>query len=361
MNRSFWKRIYALGLVLVFAAVTLHAYSFVYAGTLSGTSVTLSSYEPAQTSVTHSFSITAGTTQAIQEIKVHYETSLGSNVRPSHLDLSSTTISSVSLGTGWTIDRSGQTSGVILISNSNPQAANSGDTVTFALASITNSAIGDCQTIGTEGLSDTCSVAITTYSDLIGSSIDTGNTTYTITTNPTLSFEIAGVSSGTTHNGITTTVTSTADSLPFGVISPGGVSYATHELDISTNAPAGYTVTAVLPNLIEGQYHNAVINEFAGLNATWTTPQAWSTPDGIDPNVNTGWFGANTSDSRVSGWSGSTSGLFGPFGTTARVVAYSSGPDSGSTIYVSYALGVNAAQPSDQYSGTIVYNIQVNY
>ncbi|MBU6389807.1 hypothetical protein KGQ71_04830, partial [Patescibacteria group bacterium] len=89
--------------------------------------------------------------------------------------------------------------------------------------------------------------------------------------------------------------------------------------------------------------------------------QPWSVPTGSSSNSNSGWFGANTSDSRVSGWSGA-SAKFGPISPVEHPVDYSSSSDrSGTVVVVTYGLEVNALQPSDIYSGILVYNVEATY
>ncbi len=62
---------------------------------------------------------------------------------------------------------------------------------------------------------------------------------------PTISFTIAGVSSGASTCGITTDVTTTAAAVPFGEVSIGAFNDAAQTLTVTTNAVNGYAVTAV--------------------------------------------------------------------------------------------------------------------
>lgn len=179
---------------------------------------------------------------------------------------------------------------------------------------------------------------------------------------PSLSFSIAAVSTNAVLNGITTNVASTVTSLPFGNITVGEPKYMAHQLSVITNASSGYTVTMNLHStgIIQGLDPSNFIDPFAATGVTWSNPIAWTSPTGTVRNVNTGWLGANTTDTRVTGWS---SGFqkFGPVSTTARPVMYSSGPDSGTTAHVTYALEVNVLQPTDAYAGQIVYTITPTY
>lgn len=174
---------------------------------------------------------------------------------------------------------------------------------------------------------------------------------------PSLTFSIADVGAYTVTNGITTNVASTFSLLPFGDISPHNPKYLAHQLSVTTNAPGGYTVNMKLLNYLQGYIPANKIDPFAAPGVTWSSPQTWSSPTSDIPNVSTGWIGANTSDTRVEGWSDGA-GKFGPVSTLPYPVMYSSGPDtSGTTVYVTYALEVNNYQPTDLYAGTLIYTI----
>ena len=179
---------------------------------------------------------------------------------------------------------------------------------------------------------------------------------------PSLTFSISAIGVNTLANGINTSVASTITSLPFGSISVGTPKYMAHRLSVSTNADSGYTVLLNLlsTSVIQGLDPSNFIDPFAAPGSSWTTPVSWSSPDGTVSNVNTGWIGAGTSDTRVSGWT-SGSGKFGPLSTTPKPVMYSSGIDSGTTADVVYALEVNVLQPTDTYSGHIIYTITPTY
>lgn len=174
---------------------------------------------------------------------------------------------------------------------------------------------------------------------------------------PSLSFTIEGVNANTTTNTMITTKTSTIDELDFGSVTVSSPSYIAHRLTTSTSAASGYTVSIKLINTLQGNYPANIIESFP---ATWNSPQAWTEPTGTAPNINSGWIGANTSDARISGWSDGAN-KFGPLGTTNQIVMQSTGPDAGTSAYVTYALEVNQYQPTDTYSGTLVYSITPTY
>lgn len=170
---------------------------------------------------------------------------------------------------------------------------------------------------------------------------------------PMLSFTLAGVAADTLTNGITTTMASAVDELDFGFLTYGQPKYLAHQLTVVTNASEGYEVTVRLINYVQGGYPANNIDPFP---ATWGSPQTWYEPDGTTANQNTGWIGANTSDTRVTGWSDG-SGKFGPLDNVSRLVMYSSTLDDGSSHYVTYAMEVNNHQPTDLYVGGLQYSV----
>jgi hypothetical protein len=177
------------------------------------------------------------------------------------------------------------------------------------------------------------------------------------TPDASLSFSISGVAAGVVNNGITTSTASTFNTLPFEHLTVTIPKYTAHQLYVSTNAYEGYRVTVKVLNYLQGNYPANNIDPFVG---SWASPSYWTEPTGTTPNDNTGWIGANTTDTRVTGWSEGAL-KFGPVNSNENTVMISSAEDSGSTVYVTYALEANIWQPSDLYSGQIVYNLHPTY
>lgn len=173
---------------------------------------------------------------------------------------------------------------------------------------------------------------------------------------PSFVFSISGVANAQVHNGITTSVTSTSTTLPFGSITPGSPAYAAHEISVDTNdANVSYSVSVGLTALMQGLYPGNNIDPFSGSGATWNNPQNWIEPTGVIKNSNTGWLGANTTDTTISGWSDGNN-KFGPI-STSDVTVMQSENGSDKTEYVSFAIEANAAQPADMYSSTLIYSV----
>lgn len=178
---------------------------------------------------------------------------------------------------------------------------------------------------------------------------------------PELSFTITGMASGVTNNGITTNITTTISTLPFGNLGISSPKYGAFQLEVETNeALSGYVVYTYLADPFQGYYPANFIDPFVGGGATWTSPQLWITPTGTSANNDTGWIGANTSDTRVTGWS-SGFARFGPIDTSPVEVMRSNTGDTSDTVYVTFGIEVNDLQPADTYYTNLYYDILATY
>lgn len=179
---------------------------------------------------------------------------------------------------------------------------------------------------------------------------------------PSLTYYMTGVNAGTLTNGITTNINSDYNSLPFNNLAVSSIKYAAHRFTVTSTAQMGYTISMKLLDQLRGLGNpENIIDPFAASNVSWTTPQVWTAPNGTVANVNTGWIGANTSDTRVSGWE-DASGKFGPVSTISHIVMYSPIEDlDGTTTTITYAIEINSVQPTDIYNGEIVYDIIPTY
>ncbi len=332
------------------------------AASILSPSVGLSDVHNIATGVTYTITFTTGSTDTLKQMDFQFATTNSNTTKPASLNLTSSTLgTSTGFNGSWTIDTTDASTGLLHLVNTTGESIAASTTISAVFSGITNPEIADCDS-ATTTLSDTCWIRIKTFNDAGITTVDSGNVPFTITEDPSMSFQVENVVTGETHNGITSTLDSTSDSIAFGHLQIGTVEYAIQKLTIQTNAPHGYVVNAYLPTGITGANSSSdVISPFGAVNATWSTPQSWASPFGTTPNSNTGWIGANTSDGRVSGWYGQ-SNKFGPLSTTPHTVAYSSGADrTGTVVYVAYAIEVNGYQPSDYYTGEISYDVQAKY
>jgi hypothetical protein len=234
-------------------------------------------------------------------------------------------------------------------------------------SAITDSEISSNQTsftrIRSTNLSSTLPTSAATLdTELKNSSSDTtiASASFLITqytAYPSLSFTISAVPSNTATNGITTNIASEISKLDFGYLVPSVPKYIAHKLNVKSTTTSGYVVYTKFLYSLQGLYPANIIEAFP---ESWSAPASWYSPTGTTANINTGWIGANTSDTRVPNWS-SASGKFGGLSTVNVKVMESTDVDAGTDAYVTYAMEINDRQPTDTYIGTLVYNVTATY
>ncbi len=188
---------------------------------------------------------------------------------------------------------------------------------------------------------------------LVSASVDTS-----------LTFTVSGVNSSSTVNGspTTTIATSTPTTLPFGTLPIGVSRTLAHDLAVTTNAAAGYTVTVEQTGNLQSTTGATIDGFIDGTNVT--TPTAWQAPSGAIANPNTyGHWGLTSSDGTT------TRDLADEFGpdewvsgsTTPIVIMGNSGPADGTTqgygaARIGYQVQISALQEAgDDYSTTLRY------
>jgi hypothetical protein len=352
-------------LVLVVFGLSAQAVSAAQVTTFS---VSLSDSRPTTPSDhTYAFTHTSGGTLA--SITFSYcTTPSGTCVKPS---VTTNVINNFSIANGltqadWTTNAAGTQPRLVIKDENEPgEVITAGAIMNITLSNITNHAIDSCQPGGDQS-TDTCYLRLATYSDSAGSNlVDEGIASYSVVdavvvtarVDPIFTFTVSSVGESTVNNGITTSVASTYNTLPFGNLTAGTPKYAAHRLNVTTNTQSGYTVSARMLTQMTGVYTQNNIDPFAATGVGWSTPLGWTEPTGQTPNDNTGWIGANTTDTDVSGWNTTPQQKFGPVSSTANNVMRGLASDNGTTgIFVTYAIEANVFQPADTYTGTLIYN-----
>jgi hypothetical protein len=174
--------------------------------------------------------------------------------------------------------------------------------------------------------------------------IYTAGQSLTATVDPTLSFTIAGVASGQTVNGATTTITTTTTTIPMGTLSTGANTIGAQDLTVGTNANGGYTVTTKYTGSLTNGVHP--ITDDTDTNATPAVFSASGTES----------FGYTTDDATLgTGTAGRfISNKWGAFTTSPLEVAYDAVPAS-TTTRVGYQIGISPTTPAGAYSTTIIF------
>lgn len=242
----------------------------------------------------------------------------------------------------WAEDAS--VNGTVLITNATGETPASGTGGTVLLTGITN---GNTAEVG-------YFLQFSTFNnvDCSSSAVDSGVSTYIFTTgqavsltvDPSLAFTVTGVASGQAVNGVTTTVTSTDGTIPFGTVTTSANSIAAHDLAVTTNAGSGYTVYTRYTQAPTNGTDS--IDDTAGTNAA---PAAFSA-------AGTEAFGYTTNDATLgTGTAGRfISANFAKFTTSNLEVAYSAAAVSSETTRVGYQVGISGTTPAGTYNNSTV-------
>jgi hypothetical protein len=190
----------------------------------------------------------------------------------------------------------------------------------------------------------TCSGAVDTITVAWAT---TSGITASVSVDPSLTFSVGAVNSTQTVNSDTTTVTSTATTIPFGTVAGNAVGIAAHDLTVSTNAAGGYTVYASYSGqLTDGAAHT--IADASGTNASPATFAASTT---------TSAFGYTTESTTLSGTASRfASTKYAKFTTSGAEIAgnaASAGPVASETTRVGYKVAISNVQPPGTYTTTV--------
>ena len=201
-----------------------------------------------------------------------------------------------------------------------------------------------------------------------GNGTDTGSTRVvtlatvkvTASVDTTFNFTVAGMASGSTVNGTTTTGAATATAIPFGLMQAGVANASTSGqlLTVSTNASQGYSVTVQVDHTLLSST-GADIDLFNDSD----TPTSWANPTGTLGSDETYGHWAVTTDDQ------STFARTAEFGTdewvgastTPRVIMGHNGPSDGvtpgvGTTGVAYKIQITDLQEAgDDYEATLTY------
>lgn len=174
------------------------------------------------------------------------------------------------------------------------------------------------------------------------------------TSGASISVSFAGVSSGTTVAGATTTITSLANSIAYGSLTPNVTAVAAQTITVTTNATGGYTTTIEQDgNLRKNNGDN--ISPVSGSNSSPTT---WPT------SITNGYFGYHTTDSLLcTGTTNrfSTNDTYAAATSTPSEISCNTGPVSSEQTTVVYKVEIGTNQPSGDYQNTITYVTTAQY
>jgi hypothetical protein len=216
------------------------------------------------------------------------------------------------------------------------------------------------------------SATTTTYTITIGGTMqDSGQVRVAIvdqvvvsaSVDASLTFTVAGLSSGSSVNGspTTTVANSTPTTLPFGTLPVGSSLTLGHHLSVATNAGNGFTVTVQQNGALQSTLGATIDGFIDGSNTT--TPSAWQAPAGLVADTSTyGHWGLTSDDTTILARTtqfGSNEWVSGST-TPIAIMGHNNVSDGlvsgqGSTT-VGYQIEISALQEAgDDYSTTLRY------
>lgn len=174
-------------------------------------------------------------------------------------------------------------------------------------------------------------------------------------------FTISAVPSGVQVNGVTTSTSTTATAIGFGILSATDNSSTTaaQRLNVSTNATNGFTVSVQEDQNLTSST-GADIDMFQDGTAT-AAPTAWVKPaETLGSEATYGHFGL-TSDDDINSNEYGTALFVGNFATTSRAVFHHNGPSDGTSTNigsttVAYRIAITELQEAAaDYTNTLTY------
>jgi len=186
----------------------------------------------------------------------------------------------------------------------------------------------------------------------------------------TFDFVVAGLDISSTVNGTTTTGSTTATTIPFGILASGDIYTLAQELTVETNAANGFVVTVQQDGNLQSST-GADIDGFS--DGTYVnTPSPWIPPtNGLLLENEWGHWGLTTDDSDLAGTIGTpNTGEFSNGGsgdrwvaasTTPRAIFSHDGPSNGVTqdvgsATIGYQVQITPLQEAgDDYTTTLMY------
>ena len=349
---------FSLAIILVLTLVTVLFSPLLVvqaqAGTLTSSKVTITDSRAGITGVSDTFAFTTAVTGTIATVEFLYcTTASGTCTTPTGLV---TTAGVQSTVTGLSASTSAfGTNGTITLTVTTPASITSGTAISVLYTTITNPTVADTTyfvRITTKTSTPTTIDGPTTVAFAI---LTTTSIAVTASVDPTFTFTVAAVTSGTV-NGATIGVTgTTAASIPFAALVDNTAKIAAHDLTVTTNATVGYQVTVKAladPPLADAANN---IDKWTGTNAAPTT---WSAPAGTANSVNTGLFGYTTNDATLDGTADRFTSVGGNkwagVNSTAEIAAYSTTGVLAQVTRVGWEAEINEFQAPGSYTGTVI-------
>lgn len=326
-----------------------------YAATLSSGSESISDSRPSTTAVSYTTTFSGVTLSLTKCIKLVFSDAATAGAVPTGMTTTGAALSGTSTymptPAGWT--GTFTTNGTVTLTNATGETPALATGRTVVLTGITNGS-----TAGTKYF-----VQFSTYgaTDCATSAIDSGTITFiytagqavSLTVDPSIAFTVAGVANALLVNGATTTVTSTATTIPLGTVTTSANAIAAQDLTVTTNAGSGYTVYA---------RYTAAPTSGANTIAAWTGTNAAPTAFSA---AGTAAFGYTTNDATLATGTvnrfTSVGNVWAGFTTANLEVAYGAAAVASDVTRVGYQVGIAGTTPAGSYSTTVILTATPTY
>jgi hypothetical protein len=195
--------------------------------------------------------------------------------------------------------------------------------------------------------------------DVTGSAavpLNTGETYPNVKTFATaLSFTVQGVASGTTIDGVQTNVTTTATTVPFGILSPNVRRIGAQRLTVTQDG-GGYTLYVKS----DGPLRTAGADSIPSVSGTNAAPSAWGY---VVSQQTTGIFGYHPDDNVLSASSTrfQANDTWAALDTTFREIVNTIGPLENDVHDILFSAETSAIQPAGSYTNLIMYVVVPAY
>jgi hypothetical protein len=177
----------------------------------------------------------------------------------------------------------------------------------------------------------------------------------------TFDFTISGLATSSAVNTGTTTGSTTATAIPFGVLEAGTPEILAQRLNVSTNARNGFSVTVESDSELESST-GAIIDTFTNGTDISTAGTAWAAPtNNINDETTWGHWGMTSDDTDLANDLDAADSYIAVSSTTPREIFSHSGPSDGitqdiGTAVVGYQVEITALQEAgDDYNTTLTY------
>jgi hypothetical protein len=237
-------------------------------------------------------------------------------------------------------------------------AANAEEEVIVAIA---DDVVTNPTKVNADGVGDSYEFEVTTGTDTGKTRvaiIDTVQVTAVVET--TFDFTIAGTASSSALNSDTTTGTTSATEIPFGILTAGAPKVLSQQLNVQTNARNGFSVTVETDGDLQSST-GAVIDNFVDSSDVAVAGTAWTAPSNVITDETTWGHWGMTSDDADLADEMVTGSSYIAASTTPREVFSHDGPSDGSTdnvgeAIVGYKVEITALQEAgDDYNTTLTY------